>query len=325
MNTAASRSATPGAIDIHQHMVPEAFRLAALAAGRGATLRRGFPAWSPALAIELMDRQSIATAILSISQPGVHFGNDAQARKLARSCNELAAQCVADHPGRFGGFATLPLPDVAGACTELRHALDHLQLDGVCLLANYDGVYLGDPCFEPVFQELNERGAVVFIHPGLHPGSRALNTGLPPMALEFPFDTTRAALQLIQKRHLLRYPRLRIILAHAGGALPFLAWRLEMAVAMDPEAMVVGTQEIRDGLRRFWYDTALSSGAGPMRALAAIADPGRIVFGSDWPYGNDDVVVRSQRALHANTDLNPGQRAAIERGNALSLFPRLAN
>ncbi|MGE4336005.1 MAG: amidohydrolase family protein [Pigmentiphaga sp.] len=312
-------------IDIHQHMVPETFRLAALAAGRGATLRRGFPPWSPKLAFELMDRQGIATAILSISQPGVHFGDDAQARTLARGCNELAAQCMADYPGRFGGFATLPLPDVAGACAEVRHALDHLQLDGVCLLANYDGVYLGDPTFEPVFQELDERGAVVFIHPSLHPGSRALDIGLPPMALEFPFDTTRAALQLIQRRHLQRYPRLRIILAHAGGTLPFLAWRLEMAVAMDSEAMVVGTPEIRDGLRRFWYDTALSSGFGSMRALSAIADPGRIVFGSDWPYGNDAVVARSQQALHANADLNPGQRAAIARGNALSLFPRLGD
>src|SRR5208282_4146085 len=121
------------------------------------------PHWSVEATLAMMDRTGIATGMLSVSSPGVHFGNDKNARLLARSVNEFAARMIGDHRGRFGGFASLPLPDVDGALAEIAYALDTLKLDGVVMLTNFNGVYLGDKRLDPVFDELNRRGAVVFI------------------------------------------------------------------------------------------------------------------------------------------------------------------
>lgn len=220
-------------IDVHFHAVPEAFKHAASAAGRGATIASGFPEWSNEAALALMDRTGIETAVTSISQPGVHFGDDAQARGLARLCNEDAAARMQRWPTRFGAFATLPLPDVDGACAEIAYALDVLRLDGVCLLASYGERFIGDAQFEPVLQELHARGAVVFLHPNFHPSSRGLGWSLPAFLTEFPFDTTRAAAQLVFSGATRRYSNIRFILAHAGGTLPYLAWRLSLAPMID--------------------------------------------------------------------------------------------
>lgn len=310
-------------IDIHFHAVPEFFKEAAASAGRFPTIASGFPQWSASLALEVMDRNGIATVITSISQPGVHFGDDQAARLLARRCNDDAAGNIAKWPNRFGAFATVPLPDVEGACSEIIRSLDVLKLDGVCLLASYGDKILGDPLFEPVLEVLNERAAVVFLHPNFPASSRGLGWSLPGFLTEFPFDTTRAATNLIFSGATRRYPRIRFILAHAGGTLPYLAWRLSLAPLIDRRFEGFDGPGILGEVARFWFDTAQSAGAPVLAALQEIAEPERILFGSDWPYCPEPVIAVTAAALDNSKVLQGTQATHIARRNALALFPRL--
>jgi predicted TIM-barrel fold metal-dependent hydrolase len=311
-------------IDVHFHAVPQAFKDAAAKAGKGPTISSGFPAWSARNALDVMDRNGIATVITSISQPGVHFGDDAAAASLARLCNEEAATNMAKWPTRFGGFATLPLPDMDGACKEIEYALDVLKLDGVCILASYGELMLGDPAFEPVWQMLNERGSVVFIHPNFHPSSRTLAWKLPAFLTEFPFDTTRAMTNMIFTGTTRRYPKIRFILSHAGGTLPFLAWRLSMAPLIDKRFESMTGEGILEEIGRFWFDTAQAAGPAVLAALRAVAKPEKVLYGSDWPYCPETVVQETNKAIDASSVLSSAEAEGIRRTNALALFPRLA-
>ena len=307
-------SQTAGRIDVHNHFIPDFFRAATKAAGRQPATSRGLPAWSAESALAIMDRYGIATAILSISQPGVHFGDDAAARALARRCNEYAAELSRTHVGRFGGFGVLPLPDLDGACAEIAYALDELKLDGIVLFASCEERFLGDPFFEPVLAELDRRKAIAFIHPALHPKARELKLSLPQFVLEYPFDTTRAATNMIFNGTLDRYPNIRFVLSHAGGTLPYLATRLANAEFVDPEALRgrSGTY-VMEKLRHFWYDTALSFGPQSLAVLAAVADPAKVVFGSDWPYAPEQTTALTAAAFDNDPIPSPLERAAIER------------
>jgi predicted TIM-barrel fold metal-dependent hydrolase len=312
-------------IDIHSHFLPDFYIRAAKEAGLGPTISRGFPEWTPELALEMMDRHGIATSVTSISQPGLHFGNDEKARDLARKCNEYAAGLVAQWPTRFGAFASLPLPDVAGSCREVEHALDVMGLDGVCLLASYGEKFLGDPLFDPVLDALNQRDAVVFVHPNFHPSSRALDLKIPAFMVEFTFDTTRAAVNMLISGTLDRFPRIKFILAHAGGTLPYLAWRLSVAPLVDQRVAHLSAEHILAKLRGFWYDTAQAAGPQTMGVLNEVADPERILFGSDWPYCPETVVAETAKALREQDFPTPGQHEGINHGNALKLFSRLSS
>ena len=184
-------------IDIHNHIVPKEY--VALLAGKGITTSGGihFPEWSPERTIARMDEQNIAVAMTSISAPGVYVGDIGFARDLARRCNEISARLVSDHPQRFGALAVLPLPDVRGALKELEFAIDTLNLDGVALLTSVGDKYLGDPAFDPLFEELNRRKLVVYTHPNIPPGSDVPKLGWPAPLIEFVFDTTRAVTNLV--------------------------------------------------------------------------------------------------------------------------------
>ena len=302
-------------IDTHQHIVPPAY--AEWLRSRGITAGGlPIPAWSTAGALDLMDTLGVAAGVLSVSTPGVHLGDDTKARALARDVNEFAAQVVADHPSRFGFFATLTLPDVKSAIQEARHAFDHLHADGVVLLANVEGIYLGEAAWEPLMAELNERHAVVFVHPSTLPTPPVGD--IPPFAADFLLDTTRAAISMARQGWLTRFPNVRIILSHAGGFLPYAAERV--ARICSP------SNDYAEGislLRRYHFDTALSSSPYALPSLLAFADPERITFGSDWPYAPKDRSNHFARLLDA-FPLEAGQREAINRGNASRLFPRLA-
>ena len=327
-----------GRIDVHCHSMTPAYREAI--SSLGPTIRT--PAWSTQAALDFLDRHGTAVAVLSLSVPGTHHGSDAKARSLARRCNEEAAEFVGRHPTRLGAYATLPVPDVKGACEEARHALDALKLDGIGLLASYDGKYLGDPAFDPLFEVLNERAAVVLIHPNNHPSTQVVRQGISKgmgnFLVEFLFDTTRAALNLLFSDTLERFPKVRIILCHAGGTLPYVAWRVSDIVSrqmtvppwdeqypspfMRRHAGRVTAQLVLDQLRRFWYETALAAGPQTFGSLKAVAAPERILFGSDWPYCPDVMTEDMLAALGDETMIDAKQRGAIERGNALQLFPR---
>src|SRR5437764_15229355 len=175
-----------------------------------------------------MDHHAIATAITSISEPGIYFGDVTFARDMARRCNEFSAQLIHEYPQRFGAFAILPLPDIEAALRELEYALDTLKLDGVVLLSSVDGRYPGDPLFDELFTELNRRKAVVFLHPTVPAINRELHLNLPPFLVEFVFDTTRAVVNLMYSGTLERCPDMPVILAHAGGTVPYVALRISL-------------------------------------------------------------------------------------------------
>jgi len=317
-------TSSSGRIDVHFHPLPQFYQDAVIAGGRGPTVSTGFPAWTPELALELMDQNGIASAILSISQPGVHFGDNTKARNLSRQCNEFMAKMIGDWPGRFGAFTALPLPDIEGALAEIDYAMNTLKLDGIGVLASYGEKFLGDPLFDPVLALLNQREAVVFVHPNYHPSSRALTLPWPGFAMEFTFDTTRAAVNLMFTGALQRFPGIRFILAHAGGTLPYLAWRLSAAPFIDPRSIKLSPEQVLASLRHFWYDTALAAGRQTFGTLNQVADSGRILFGSDWPYAPKAVTQASVKALNEPGFLGTEQRNAIDRGNVLKLFPRFA-
>jgi predicted TIM-barrel fold metal-dependent hydrolase len=302
-------------VDTHHHVVPPDY---------AAWLRRRgeeagglpIPDWTPEAALALMDERGVATAILSVSTPGVHLGDDAEARALARDVNAYAAAMARAHPRRFGFFATLCLPDVRGSLRELEHAFDALGADGVVLLANSRGVYLGDKSFDPLFEELNRRQAVVFVHPSIVPGLEPL-PGVPTYVVDFLLDTTRAAIGLARSGTLERYPELKIILAHAGGIVPFAAYR--MSAAASPRGNPI------DGvaqLKRFYFDTALSGSPTALPSLLAFAQPDHVVYGSDFPYAPAPVVGAFTGMYEAFAMSEP-QRRSIDRGAAAQLFPRL--
>lgn len=305
-----------GRIDVHAHDIPDFYREAAAAAGRRPAVSSGLPAWSPQRALEVMDANGIASAILSVSAPGVHFGDDGAARKLARRCNEHKAELARRWPGRFGGFAALPLPDVPGALDEIDYALDSLGLDGIGLFSSYDGRYLGDPLFDPILERLDARAAVAFVHPVLNPLLRELRIDLPAFVVEYVFDTTRAAANLLFSGALDRFPNIRFVLAHGGGTLPFLTFRLAQSPLIDPQRLgAFDPQRVAQLVRRFYFDTALVAHPAPLAGLDAIDVGDRVLFGSDWPF--------APAAVTATTVANIPDDGRLE-GNALGLFPRLS-
>jgi predicted TIM-barrel fold metal-dependent hydrolase len=199
-----------------------------------------------------------------------------------------------------------------------------LKLQGVCLFASYGERFLGDPYFDPLMEELDRRGAVVFVHPALHPTSRKLDLPWPGFMMEYLFDTTRAAVNLTFSGTTERFRRIAFVLAHAGGLMPYFAWRLSVAPMIDARLPQASPEEIIDRLGHFWFDTALSPMPQTLACLASVARPERIVFGTDWPFANAKVVAQAMKTYGAATSVAGLQTAAIDRGNALALFPQLA-
>jgi predicted TIM-barrel fold metal-dependent hydrolase len=271
-----------------------------------------------------MDDAGIDVAITSISTPGVHMGDDSAARDLARRVNELSAELIQERPDRFGGFAALPLPDVEGALRALEYGLDVLKLDGVVLFSNARSIYLGDTRFGPLFDELERRGAVVFVHPTSSPDPAARSLGLPDSLIDFTADTTRAVAQLHYGNIFARTPNVKYIFSHAGGTSPYLAARFSIIDEMDviPGAQQRGTAA--DTLRRLYWDTALSWRPPVLRMLRSVVGMGQVLFGSDHPYLRRDLAVACRHEVETSAELNSEESRAVLADNALKLFPRLA-
>jgi aminocarboxymuconate-semialdehyde decarboxylase len=311
-------------IDVHQHLMPP-FYASAMEANGGDPSDSPMPKWSPELAIEYMDAHEIGTGMLSLSSPCVVGFSGKERCEMARRVNEYTADLVAKRPDRFGNFATVPLPDVDGALEEIAYAFDTLHADGVLLLANYLGRYLGDVMYEPVWEELNRRQAVVLVHPGVTPGQPAFPPadGIPSPLLDFLLHTARAAVQLVFNGVIDRYPSARIILSHAGGFMPYAALRVAGGVPHF-RAEFADPAKTLARLKHFYFDTALSSGSA-IPALKDFAAADHIFFGSDFPYAPPDVAAYFIAALDKNEHLTPSELAAVNSGNALALFPRLAS
>lgn len=306
-------------IDVHHHIVPPAYAEWLVSSGFRDAGGRELPAWSADEALAVMDAHDIATAVVSVSTPGVHLraGNDAIARSKARAVNEFAARLARDHPERFRFFATLPLPDVDGALEEAAYAFDTLRASGVIVLANVHGRYVGGPEDEPLFAELDRRGAVVFVHPSELPGGRV--EGIPPFAADFLLDTTRAACRLVRNGVVRWHPSLKIILSHAGGFVPYASHRLAAALSLETQRPPF---EILEDFASFYFDTALSGSPAALPSLLAFAKPGHVLFGSDWPYAPSIAVSYFTGQLDAYAELDAEGHGAIDRGNAELLFRR---
>jgi predicted TIM-barrel fold metal-dependent hydrolase len=310
-------------VDMHHHVLPDFFW--------AATNERDAPVggiapppWSRSSALSFLDDAGIDVAITSISTPGVHMGDDAAARALARRCNELSADLIRERPDRFGGFACLPLPDVDGALTELAYALDVLHLDGVVLFSNARGSYLGATRFDPLFAELQARGAVVFVHPTASPDPSAHSLGLPDSLLDFVADTSRAIAHLHYSNTFARTPDVKYVFSHAGGTVPYLAGRFGI---VDQMGVIPGAEQrgtAADTFRRLYWDTALSWHDPVLNLLRDTIGLDHVVFGSDYPYLRRDLAVGCRAAIEETPKLTDDERTVILNGTATSLLPRLA-
>jgi len=310
-----------GRIDVHHHLIPPAFISAMERHGIREVAGAPLPRWKIEDTIAIMDVCSTQTAILSLSAPGVYFGDIEEAVALARRCNEFSALLTEQHPGRIGYFAVLPMPFTQYACAEAIHALDNLNAAGIVLLGSTEGKFLGDPQFDELMAELDRRKTVVFVHPNLHETSKNIGLDIPGFLMEFLCDTTRAALNLVLSGTMERYPNIRWILAHAGGFLPYIAWRLSLANMMAPYN-TTAPQGVLTYIKRFYFDTALSPSPYALGALRELVEPSHILFGSDFPFAPAIASGMQVKALQANTQFDEKTRYGINRGHALSLFPQ---
>jgi predicted TIM-barrel fold metal-dependent hydrolase len=310
-------------IDTHHHFYPPQYQKLWLdwEDARKIPHFAGQVAWSKSKAIEDMDRAGIRVGILSLaSTPGLWFDLGAEkASELARECNDFAAQMTRDHPGRFGLFATLSMLDIDRTLKELEYALDTLKADGVGLQSNYGDKWLGNPVYKPVFDELNRRKAVVYVHPLVASCCAQLSVGTFPAVIEVPHDTTRTVTSLLLSGAFARWRDIQWLFSHAGGTLPMMAGRIDGFYGKRPNLKEFAPEGIIGELKRLNYDTANATSAPTMAALLKLVPASKVTYGSDYPYfGLDQIKALEELGLSAS-DLK-----AIGSENAKRLVPRLS-
>jgi predicted TIM-barrel fold metal-dependent hydrolase len=307
-------------IDVHAHYLPESYRKVLRDAGHAQPDGMPqLPDWSAEEHVAMMDRLGIATSLLSISSPGVHVTDDARTRDLAREVNEAGRRAVVDHPGRFGFFGSLPLPDVDAAIAEIAYCCDELAANGFVLLTNVGGTYLGDPSWEPVFEELNRRRARVFVHPTSPACWEHTSLGRPRPMIEFLFDTTRAVVNLVLNGTVTRCPDLEIIVPHAGATLPMIADRVaafSLALGIDSAVDV-----FRD-LGRMHFDLAGYPIPRQLDALLTLTTLEHLHYGSDYPFTPEFVATMACERIEDAGD-PPGSVAEALLMNSARLFSEL--
>jgi predicted TIM-barrel fold metal-dependent hydrolase len=306
---------TPYRIDVHNHLTPPSY---AAELGPKHLISEPVLRWTPEKDLEDMDAAGVATSITSLAPPGAWHGDDAMARRLARSCNEEAARLVADHKGRFGMFVNLPMPDVEGSLREIEYGLDTLKADGVAMYTSYGDKWLGDQAFDPVFDELNRRRAVVYTHPKSANCCRNVLPNIPDSEIEYGTDTTRAITEFVFGGTARRCPNVRVIFSHAGGTMPFLIERF-VNLAKGPAFASQLPQGFLAEATKLYYDTAQTANTAAMSALVKVVPVSQILFGTDFPFrtaadhvkGLDDCGVFTAKNLRE-----------IGRENAARLLPR---
>ena len=309
-------------IDVHAHYFSEEYLdLLDASGGIESTTSPGRRSLWPSPSADLdvrfaaMDRAGVRLQILSISGVAPYFANKAAAVAGARLANDQYAELVRANPSRLAAFATLPMPHVDAALTELTRALDELGALGVTLSTSALGSSLADPRFAPIFEELNRRHSVLFIHPaGVACHSPDIMSSGLQWPLGAPFEDTLCAIQLIQGGFPTKYPQLDIILPHLGGTLPMLVHRLDELSRRHVDIEL----NMYDAVRRFWYDTV--NGFPPALRLACDAfGSDRILFGTDYPFWREEAHQLAATYVH-EIGLSDAEKAAIFAGNATRLF-----
>lgn len=300
-------------VDAHAHVLPPRYREALRAAGVKAPGGLPFPRWSERAALGFMRRYGIRAQVVSISDPGVDFLDVPASVDLAQVLNAELRDLVRRSPDRFAALAVLPMRDIAEGVREAQRALDHLELDGIGLLTNYDGRYLGDDRFRPLLEELDRRSAYVFVHPTATSGGETPAGLLPAPIVEFPCETTRTVASLLAAGSLEAYPRIRWQFAHAGGLVPALLDRIGRDLPADP----------RPALRRARYDTALSASPWALAGLRAFVDAERIMFATDWPFTTALFLLAGDPQPALRRSLPEDELADVLSRNVLAELPRL--
>jgi predicted TIM-barrel fold metal-dependent hydrolase len=278
------------------------------------------PGWWIDSSLEAMDRAGVATSMLSLNNPGPWLSDTTKSRTLCRHCNDYAAEAAGDHPGRFGHFASLPLPDIDGSLQEIAYALDTLQADGFIVHTNEQDKWLGSQDYWPVYEELNRRRATVFVHPIVAGCCGNAPIAIPSAFLELPFETARAISNWIFSGSAARFPDIRFIFSHGGGATPMLLSRFVAVAARDPNLASFVPNGIEHELQKYYYDTAAIYNATAFAAVKTLVPGGQILFGSDIPYSSLEDCAEMLGSLIPD----PEEQRAIGRENALGLFPRYA-
>jgi len=309
--TVGSAPARPFRIDTHHH-----FTVPGLRAEITKAVQQGLLDWTPQKSRDDMDKGNVATALLSVGDPGLWFGDDQAARRLARECNDYSARLVKDYPGRFGMFTALPLPDVEGSLRELEYGFDTLHADGVCVLSSYQGRYLGNAAFAPLMDELNRRKAVVYCHPlcAACASQPALGDGQ-NRGVEFVLDTTRTILSVLASKTVARCPDIRFIWSHGGGTAPYITSRLNGVAQGLPKGLIYE-------LQKFYYDTAQAFNPYTLPSFKKLVPVSHILFGTDFPLGGGTAAAVG-KGLADNGGFTAAELRAIDRDNALELLPRL--
>lgn len=304
-------------IDVHHHFAPPAW----IAEVKGRPLLQpANTAWTPAKSIDDMDKGDTAAALVSITNPGLWFGDAAATRRVARACNDYGAKLVQDYPTRFGLLAAMPLPDVDATLAEIAYAYDTLHADGVALFTSYGDTWLGNAAFRPVMEELNRRKAVVHVHPTAANCCRnlAYAPGVAPGTIEYGTDTTRAIIGVTFSGDAARFPDIRFIWSHAGGSAPFLAGRIDGGSRNAADRLPNG---FIGEAKKFYYDLAGAANRGAVASLKELVTSAQILFGTDFPPGGSSAEVA--RAIADLKMFSEADVRAIERDNAVRLFPRL--
>jgi 6-methylsalicylate decarboxylase len=337
---AASASAANklGRVDVHHHFVPPAYVDFAKAnhqspglmmKGRTSGGNTTVP-WELAIDMEDMDKNGTAVAIMSVTTPGFWFGSTADIRKVTRECNEFGAKLIADHPGRFGSFASVHIPDVDGALKEIEYSLDTLKAEGIGLFSNYRDKWLGHESFAPIYQELNRRKAVVYVHPITAACCGNLLPAVPDTTVDYGADTTRAIANMVLNGTTMKYPDIRWIFSHGGGVMPFVVERLlrGMQAEIVPGIMTKGQDAeppkgapvpVLAELRKLHYDTAQIANPVALGALRKVVPVSQILFGTDYWYRTAE---ETGRGLVTSKVFNAAELKMINRGNAERLMPK---
>ncbi len=308
-------TAKGGRIDVHHHHSPPALRTGPPGRGRG-----GLGPWTPELSLEQMDKFDIAVAMMSMTQMGdILYDGTEKGRKAVRIGNDYGAKIMSEHPRRFGLFTGVPLPDIEGVMKEIEYGFDTLRADGIGIYTNDNGNrWPGDPYFEPMWQELNRRNAIVYMHPLAPRCCRDLNDSVPVSMNEFDFDITRACTSILANGVLHRYPNLKIIIPHSGGTMPMIAGRIKDRYPHDARRDEYIPNGVVAELQKFYIDIAHASFPYPMAAMLKFAQPNRILFGTDFSPEPIESTVNELPKLGLSAQV----MRAIERENAEKLFPR---
>lgn len=299
---------------------------------------REFPVKSPEQCMEDMDKAGVSVALCSTIGPGIWFGNVDDTRRLAREINEYAAKMVSDHPGRLGMFTMLALPDIDGSLKEIEYGMDTLKADGIYMYTNwgtiplYGDKYLGDAALAPIYEELNRRNAIIFTHPKEAACCENTIPGVGPGTIEYTMDTARTMVSLLYSGTAAKYPNIRWIFAHGGGALPGIIGRIAGAQASyleDGGKLREGapgprpTAAMPNGplpeLQKFYYDTSSAVnplGVGGLRKLVPLS---QIMFGGDFPFVVSAEQVHLLKECRVFSD---AELPEIFSGNASRLFPK---